>query len=93
MPSKHGADVVREAIKSVRPTTDVEFDDRTGLVDGLHLDSTDLLTLLGEIEDRAGIAIEDSHELDECIFATVGTLADFVAKRLEGAPPAESASA
>jgi acyl carrier protein len=74
--------VVHEAIKSVRPGNDVQFDGRTELVDGLHFDSTDLLVLLGEIEDRAGVAIEDSHELDECIFATVGTLAEFVDKRL-----------
>jgi acyl carrier protein len=83
MPSKHATDVVREAIESVRPGNDVQFDDKTELVDGLHLDSTDLLVLLGEIEDRTGVAIEDSHELDECIFATVGTLAEFVAKRLD----------
>jgi acyl carrier protein len=48
-----------------------------------ELDSMAVVALIGAIEDRFGIAIDDD-EISGDSFATVGTLADLVATKLAG---------
>jgi acyl carrier protein len=54
------------------------------LFDDLHLDSTSVLELLMVLEDAVGLEI-DPENLDMDDFRTVGTLADFVERSLDGA--------
>lgn len=46
-----------------------------------EMDSMSVATVLGELEERAGIVIEDDAPLGEA-FASVGALACFLAERL-----------
>jgi acyl carrier protein len=46
-----------------------------------ELDSMSLLNLIGTIEERFGFVIAD-EEIDGSLFATVGSLTDFVRARL-----------
>ncbi len=47
-----------------------------------ELDSMAVVSLITGIEERFGIVIEDD-EIDGSVFATVGSLSDFVASKLE----------
>ena len=44
------------------------------------LDSMAVVTLIDRLESRFGIAVDDA-EIDGSIFATVGTLTDFIATK------------
>jgi acyl carrier protein len=48
-----------------------------------ELDSMAVVSILTLIEERFGIVVEDD-EMDGAVFATVGTLTDFVGAKLEG---------
>jgi acyl carrier protein len=48
-----------------------------------ELDSMAVATLLTSIEERYGVTIEDD-EIDGTAFATVGSLVDFVDRKLAG---------
>ena len=48
-------------------------------VEGLGLDSIDALELAMALEERYGVKIEDDPETNRQIFASGGSLADFVA--------------
>lgn len=48
-------------------------------VEGLGLDSIDALELAMELEERYGITVEDDPERNQQIFASVKSLAEFVA--------------
>ena len=52
-----------------------------------ELDSMAVVSLITGLEDRFGILIDDS-DIDGDIFATVGSLADFVTGKLVGKPAA-----
>ena len=55
-------------------------------VEGLGLDSIDALELAMALEERYGVAIEDDPERNQKIFASVSSLAAFVAdQRAEAA--------
>jgi acyl carrier protein len=81
MDATQARSAVREAIGTVlrRDVADVSDDAR--LFDDLLFDSTSILDLLAEIEDRTGIRVE-ADQLDECTFRSVGTVTDFVLARL-----------
>lgn len=46
-----------------------------------ELDSMAVVTLIGSLEERFGIAVDDD-DIDGETFASVGSLADFVARKL-----------
>lgn len=48
-----------------------------------ELDSMAVVTLIGSLEERFGIAVDDD-EIDGDTFATVGSLVDFVGAKLSG---------
>jgi acyl carrier protein len=48
-----------------------------------ELDSMAVVTVITTLEERLGIVIEDD-DIDGSTFATVGSLADFVASKLAG---------
>lgn len=48
-----------------------------------ELDSMAVLAVISGFEDRFGFVVEDD-DLDGAIFASVGTLADYVSSKLEG---------
>lgn len=48
-----------------------------------ELDSMAVLAVISGFEDRFGFVVEDD-DLDGAIFASVGTLADYVSGKLEG---------
>lgn len=48
-----------------------------------ELDSMAVLAVISGFEDRFGFVVEDD-DLDGAIFASVGTLADYVSNKLEG---------
>jgi len=48
---------------------------------GIRLDSIEILSLVSAIEEKLGLTIDES-ELDRSDFLTVGTVIDFVAKRV-----------
>ena len=48
-----------------------------------ELDSQGVVVLLTAFEERLGIVIEDD-EMDGATFQTVGTLVDYVSRKLEG---------
>ena len=54
-------------------------------VEGLGLDSIDALELAMALEERYGVAIEDDPERNQKIFASVSSLAAFVADQRAGA--------
>ncbi len=59
------------------------LDDDTGLLGkGIGLDSVEVLTLVSAIEETFGLTIDDD-ELEPEQFATIGTIIDFVARRLD----------
>jgi len=58
------------------------FGRETALLGALpELDSMAVVTLITTLEERFGIAVDDD-EIDGNTFASVGTLADFVAAKL-----------
>lgn len=60
----------------------LKFTAQTRLLGGLpELDSLALTSLIAEIEARFGLIVADD-EIDGSVFASVGTLTDFVHKRL-----------
>jgi acyl carrier protein len=59
-------------------------------VEGLGLDSIDALELAMALEERYGVAIEDDPERNQQIFASVSTLAAFVADQRAGAERANA---
>jgi acyl carrier protein len=64
-------------------TPDRIADDAPLFGEGLGLDSVDALELVVALEKEYGISIQ-SHEVDRKVFASVGTLADFIERRLVG---------
>lgn len=48
-----------------------------------ELDSMAVVSLIGGLEDRFGLSIDDD-EIDGATFATVGSLTDFVSAKLAG---------
>lgn len=48
-------------------------------VEGLGLDSIDALELAMELEERYGVTVEDDPDRNQQIFASVKSLAEFVA--------------
>jgi acyl carrier protein len=59
------------------------FDRDTHLLGAIpELDSMAVATLITTLEERLGIVFDD--DLDGSVFATVGTLVDFVTARLAG---------
>jgi len=59
-------------------------------VEGLGLDSIDALELAMALEERYGVAIEDDPERNQQIFASVSSLAAFVADQRAGAERANA---
>ena len=59
-------------------------------VEGLGLDSIDALELAMALEERYGVAIEDDPERNQQIFASVSSLAAFVAHQRAGAERANA---
>ena len=51
-----------------------------------ELDSMAVVSLLTALEDRLGIAVDDD-DIDGSVFATVGTLVDFVSTRVAQPTP------
>jgi len=61
-----------------------KFADTTPLLGSLpELDSMAVVTVIGMLEDRLGIAVADD-EIDGKTFATVGSLVGFVAGKMNG---------
>ena len=61
------------------------IDESTRFKEDLEADSLDLVALVQELEDRAGVRIPDE---DAVKITTVGQAADYVASRLESEAPA-----
>jgi len=59
-------------------------------VEGLGLDSIDALELAMALEERYGVAIEDDPDRNQKIFASVSSLAAFVADQRAGAERANA---
>lgn len=60
------------------------FDRGTALLGSIpELDSMAVVALLTAFEEQLGVAIEDD-DIDASIFASVGSLSDFVAERVTG---------
>ena len=70
------------ALEDVTPE---DIDSEAALfVEGLGLDSIDALELAMALEERYGVAIEDDPERNQKIFASVSSLAAFVADQRAG---------
>lgn len=48
-----------------------------------ELDSMGVVALIAALEERLGLSVEDD-EVDGSVFASFGSLADFVAKKMAG---------
>ena len=60
------------------------FDRNTALLGALpELDSMAVVGLITGLEDRLGVSVDD-EDISGDTFATVGSLADYVAAKLEG---------
>lgn len=60
-----------------------EFHEKTALAGALpELDSIGVVAVLTALEDRLGVAVEDG-EIDGSVFATFGSLRDFVQRKLD----------
>ena len=60
------------------------FGRQTPLLGALpELDSMAVVALITSLEERFGFGVDDD-EIDGAVFATVGTLVDFVAGKLDG---------
>ena len=60
------------------------FERDTPLLGALpELDSMAVVALISALEERFGFVVDDD-EIDGAVFATLGTLADFVAGKLDG---------
>lgn len=70
------------ALEDVQPE-EIETDAPL-FVEGLGLDSIDALELAMALEERYGVAIEDDPERNQRIFASVSSLAAFVADQRAG---------
>lgn len=58
------------------------FDQATPLLGAIpELDSMAVVSLITALEDRLGIIVDDD-DIDASVFATVGTLVDFVSERV-----------
>lgn len=61
-----------------------QFSRETALLGAIpELDSMAVVALVETIEAQLGVAVDDG-DLDGAVFATVGSLVDFVAERLHG---------
>lgn len=59
-----------------------QFDERTLLFGSVpEFDSMAVVTVIGSIEDRFGIAVDDD-EISAEVFESVGSLAEFVSRKL-----------
>lgn len=78
-------DLVRDALQAalaLPPDRVAQLRAETPLFGAMpEMDSMSVATVLGELEERAGIVIEDDAPLGEA-FASVGALARFLAERL-----------
>lgn len=68
---------VVEALSSVLGRELADVDDSTRLFDDLNLDSTSVLGMLMELEDKVGMEV-DADELEPEHLETVGALTDFI---------------
>jgi acyl carrier protein len=60
------------------------FDRATPLLGAIpELDSMAVVSLLTAMEERLGVTVDDD-DIDASVFASVGSLADFVAARVPG---------
>ena len=60
------------------------FSDTTPLMGSLPaLDSMAVVTIIGNLEERFGITVEDD-DIDGSTFATLGSLVTFVSNKLQG---------
>lgn len=60
------------------------FDRHTALLGALpELDSMAVVSLITGLEERLGVSVDD-EDISGDTFATVGSLADYVASKLEG---------
>jgi acyl carrier protein len=60
------------------------FSDATPLMGNLPaLDSMAVVTIIGNLEERFGITVEDD-DIDGSTFATLGSLVAFVSNKLQG---------
>ncbi|MCU0924188.1 MAG: phosphopantetheine-binding protein [Burkholderiaceae bacterium] len=79
-------DVTREVITVLSEVLSLgsrgaAFDRNTALLGAIpELDSMAVVTLITTLEERFGFVVDDD-DLDGSVFATVGTLADFVGAR------------
>jgi acyl carrier protein len=79
-------DVTREVITVLSEVLSLgsrgaAFDRNTPLLGAIpELDSMAVVTLITTLEERFGFVVDDD-DLDGSVFATVGTLADFVGAR------------
>lgn len=72
---------VREAIATVLRRELPDIPDNARLFDDLAFDSTSIIELLVQLEDRMGVRV-DPDELNDCVFRTVGSITDYVTKIL-----------
>jgi acyl carrier protein len=81
-------DVMREVIRALDEVLSLDgrsasFTRDTHLIGAVpEFDSMAVVALITTLEERFGIAVDD--DIDGSTFATVGTLVDFVAARLDG---------
>jgi len=66
---------LRESAESMLPSTPL-----LGAVP--HLDSLGVMSIIAELEERFGISVDDD-DIDREIFATLGTLSQFVEAKLD----------
>jgi len=71
---------IESALSEVLEREIADVTEETRLFEDLHLDSTSVLELLMSLEDVAGVEI-DPDELDMAVFASVGSLTDYLISR------------
>ena len=86
---EHDMDAVKEVIRVIDDVLSLQgrsagFTRETPLLGAIpELDSMAVVSLITTLEERFGIVIDDD-DIDGSTFATVGSVADFVAERLDG---------
>ncbi|WP_433271692.1 acyl carrier protein [Actinosynnema sp. CS-041913] len=75
---------VRIALSAVLKRDLVDFTEQTRLFEDLALDSTSVIELLMGLEDLIGLEV-DPDDLEPEVFATVGSLADYIDARVGSA--------